>query len=120
MTVKFVTHSLNTGDITVMGHVTDIATVRGSKISRIGAVEGQEQKNPAAVHLNFEITTPVPATDASPEMLVWMMSVPDAVELGLQLLAMGIEDQPSPKIDEIRDRLSQLVAELDRTLQVSH
>jgi hypothetical protein len=118
MTVKFVTHVLNTGDITVMGHVTDVATVRGSTISRIGAVEGQEQKNPAAVHLNFEAITT--ANDNPPEMLVWMLSVPDAVELGLQLLAMGIEAQPSPGIDEIRDRLSQLVAELDRTLQVSH
>ncbi|GAB4377576.1 MAG: hypothetical protein Kow00121_27400 [Elainellaceae cyanobacterium] len=114
MTVKFVTHSLKIGDITVMGHVTDVATVRGSKISRIGAIEGQEQQNPAAVHLNFEdATTPT-------EMLVWILGVPDAVELGLQLLAMGIEDQPSPAIDDIRDRLSQLVAELDRTLQVSH
>ncbi len=114
MTVKFVTHSLETNDITVMGNVSDVATVRGNTISRIGAVEGQEQQNPAAIHLNFEMTHP------PNEMLVWMMSVPDAVELGLQLLAMGIEDQPSPKIDDVRDRLSQLIAELDRTLQVSH
>ncbi|WP_416668642.1 hypothetical protein [Egbenema bharatensis] len=114
MTVKFVTHALNTNDITVMGNVTDVATVRGNKISRIGAVEGQEQQNPAAIHLNFELV------HQPHEMLVWMLSLPDAVELGLQLLAMGIEDQPSPGIDEIRDRLSQLIAELDRTLQVSH
>jgi hypothetical protein len=114
MAVKFVTHSLRTNDITVMGNVTDVATVRGNKISRIGAVEGQEQQNPAAIHLNFELA------HQPNEMLVWVLNVPDAVELGLQLLAMGIEDQPSPGIDEIRDRLSQLIAELDRTLQVSH
>jgi len=114
MTVKFVTHTLNTGDITVMGHVDDVATVTGSKISRIGAVEGKEQENPAAIHVNFQVT------DKSDELLVWMLGLPDAIEIGLQLVAMGIEAQPSPKIDEIRDRLSQLVSELDRSLQVSH
>jgi len=114
MTVKFVTHSLNTGDITVMGHVNDVAIVKGSKISRIGAVEGQEQTNPAAVHVNFQVS------DNPDDLLVWMMGLPDAIEIGLQLVAMGIEAQPSPRIDEIRDRLSQLVSELDRTLQVSH
>lgn len=114
MTVKFVTHSLKTGDITVMGQVNDMATVRGSKISRLGAIEGQEQQNPAAIHINFE------ATNNSSEMLVWMLSLSDAVEIGLQLLAMGIEDQRSPGVGEISERLSQLVAELDRTLQVSH
>ncbi|MEB3359994.1 MAG: hypothetical protein VKK04_24925 [Synechococcales bacterium] len=114
MTVKFVTHALETSDITVMGQVKDVATVRGSKISRIGAVEGQEQQNPAAIHVNFE------GADQAAESLVWVLSVPDAVELGLQLLAMGIESQPSRDLDGVRDRLSQLVTELDRTLQTSH
>lgn len=114
MTVKFVTHSLTTGDITVMGHVNDVANVRGSKMSRIGAVEGQEQENPAAIHINFQMI------DNADDMLVLMLGLPDAIEIGLQLLAMGIEAQPSPPIDDIRDRLSQLVSELDRMLQVSH
>ncbi|MBN8563622.1 MAG: hypothetical protein J0L70_24085 [Leptolyngbya sp. UWPOB_LEPTO1] len=114
MTVKFVTHTLNTNDITVMGNVNDVATVRGSKISRIGAVEGQEQQNPATIHVNFQVT------NNPEEMLVLMMGLSDAIEIGLQLLAMGIEAEPSPKIDEVRDRLSQLVSELDRSLQVSH
>ena len=114
MTVKFVTHSLKTGDITVLGCVNDVATVRGRRISQIGAIEGQEQQNPAAIHLNFEMT------NNPDEMLVLMLSISDAIEMGLQLLAMGIENQPSLGIDEIRDRLSQLVEELDRTLQISH
>ncbi|HIK56371.1 MAG TPA: hypothetical protein IGS37_14570 [Synechococcales cyanobacterium M55_K2018_004] len=114
MTVKFVTHSLSTSDITVMGHVDDVTTVRGHTISRVGAVEGHEQDNPAAVHINFQ------KADNPEEMLVWMLALPDAIEIGLQLLAMGIEAQPSPKIAEVRDRLSQLVNELDRSLQVSH
>lgn len=114
MTVKFVTHTLNTNDITVMGNVNDVATVRGSKISRIGAVEGQEQQNPATIHVNFQVT------NNPEEMLVLMMGLSDAIEIGLQLLAMGIEAEPSPRIDEVRDRLSQLVSELDLSLQVSH
>ncbi len=116
MTVKYVTHSLNTGDITVMGNITDVVTAKGNKISRIGAIEGQEQQNPAAVHINLEIT----GGDSAAEMLVLILGLEDAVELGLQLLAMGIEDRPSPGVDEIRERLTQLVAELDQTLQVSH
>lgn len=114
MTVKFVTHSLNTGDISVMGKVNDVVTVRGSKISRIGAVEGQEQQNPAAIHVNFQ------ATNNPEEVLVVMLGLSDAIEIGLQLVAMGIEAQPSPPMDDVRDRLSQLVSELDRDLQVSH
>ncbi|MGG6293770.1 hypothetical protein ACQ4M4_05040 [Leptolyngbya sp. AN02str] len=114
MTVKFVTHTLNTGDITVMGQVSNVATVQGSKISRIGAVEGHEQENPAAIHVNFQISN-------NPEdLLVWMLGLADAIEIGLHLVAMGIEDQPSPHIEEVRDRLSQLVSELDRSLQVFH
>lgn len=114
MTVKFVTHTLNTGDITVMGNVSDVATVQGSKISRIGAVEGQEQQNPAAIHVNFQVT------NKPEDMLVLMLGLSDAIELGLQLVAMGIEAQPSPTLDDVRDRLSQLVSELDLDLQVSH
>jgi hypothetical protein len=113
MTVEFVTYPLSTDNITVMGQVNDVATVRGSKISRIGAVEGHEQETPAAIHLNFQLI------DHPEELLVWMLGLSDAIEIGLQLLAMGIEAQPSPAIDDVRDRLAQLVAELDCSLQVS-
>ncbi len=114
MTVTFVTHSLTTDDITVMGHVEDVTLVRGSKVSRIGTVEGHEQENPAMIHVNFQ------RVDQPEELVVWMLGLSDAIELGLQLLAMGIEAQPDPQIDQVRDRLSQLVSELDRSLQVSH
>lgn len=116
MTVKYVTHPLPTGDITIMGHVTDVATVRGKTISQIGAIVGQEQQNPAAVHVNLEIV----GSQQPADMLTLVFSLEDALELGLQLVAMGIENQPAPDIDDIRERLTQLVAELDRSLQVSH
>lgn len=114
MTVKFVTHVLPTHNITLMGQVNDVATVKGTKISRIGAVEGQEQQNPAAIHLNFEMA------ENSDDMFVIMLSPADAVEMGLQMVAMALEEQPHPNVNAIRDRISQLITELDRTLQVSH
>ncbi len=116
MTVKYVTHDLETSDITVMGHVEDAITVKGSKISRIGAIVGQEAANPAAVHLNLEVE---PHKTAS-EMLVLVFNQQDAVEIGLQLVAMGIEDNPTISIDDVKQRLGTVVAELDQTLQVTH
>lgn len=115
MTVKYVTRPLPTGDITIMGHVSDVATVRGKTISHIGAIVGQEQQNPAAVHVNLEIV----GSQHPADMLTLIFGLEDALELGLQLVAMGIEEQPAPAIDEIRERLAQLVAELNRSLQVS-
>lgn len=114
MTVKFVTHSLNTDTVTLVGHVNDVTAVRGTKISRIGAVEGKEKENPAAIHVNFQVV------DQPDDLLVMMIGLSDAVEVGLQLVAMGIDAQPSDKLDGIRDRLSELVNELDKSLQVSH
>ncbi|NJR61791.1 MAG: hypothetical protein HC769_24960 [Cyanobacteria bacterium CRU_2_1] len=55
MTVEYVTHLLKTGDITVMGHIEDVLTVTGQRVSLVGAIEGQEQQNPPAIHVNFEI-----------------------------------------------------------------
>lgn len=115
MTVKYVTHDLETSDITVMGHVEDTITVKGSKISRIGAIVGQEAHNPAAVHLNLEVE---PHKTAA-AMLVLCFSQQDAVEIGLQLVAMGIEDNPTIGIDDVKQRLSNLLTELDQTLQVT-
>jgi hypothetical protein len=116
MTIKYVTHDLETHDITVMGHVEDAITLKGSKISRIGAIVGQEAQNPAAVHLNLEVA---PHQTGS-EMLVLSFDLQDAVEIGLELVAMGIEDNPSISIDDVKQRLVALVAELDQTLQVTH
>lgn len=115
MTVKFVTHALSTGDITIMGRVADVATVRGKTISQIGAIVGQEQQHPAAVHLNLEVV----GSQQPANMLTLVFSLEDALELGLQLMAMAIENQPTPSIDQIQERLTQRLAELDRTLQVA-
>jgi len=117
MTVEYVTHLLDTRDITVLGHLEDVATVKGHRVSRVGAVEGQEQKNPPAIHVNFEIThkgeQPI-----TPEMLVLMFSPQDALELGKLLVAMAIEDKTSAEVAEIKEQLSRLVIDLQHSLQV--
>jgi hypothetical protein len=115
MTVHYVTHTLKTGDITIMGNIENTATVTGKNITRIGSIEGQEQQNPPAVHVNLEL-----AEGESRGSVVLSLSLPDAIEMGLQLVAMGIENNPHPDIEAVRDRLAQLVSELDQTLQVSH
>lgn len=115
MTVKYVTHDLSTSDITIMGKVENAIKVRGSSISRIGPIIGHEAQNPAEVHLNLEVE---PHQTAS-EMLVLSFTAQDAVEVGLQLLAMGVEDNPTIGIDVVKQRLTDLLAELDRTLKVT-
>ncbi len=112
MTVKFVTHEFKTDDVTVMGTVTDAAHLRGHKVSRIGAIEGQEVKNPAQIHVSFEVTN-------HPDQIVSLvLGVQDAVELGLLLIGVGIESQPGG-VKQICDRLTELTDELNKTLQVS-
>jgi hypothetical protein len=118
MTVEYVTHLLKTGDVTVMGHIEDVLTVTGQRVSRIGAIEGQEQQNPPAIHVNFEILKkgehPV-----TPEMLGFIFSPADALELGMLLVAMAIEDKTSADVAEIKDHLSQLVTDLQHDVKVA-
>lgn len=118
MTVEYVTHLLETGEVMVMGHVEDVLTVTGQRVSRVGAVEGQEQQNPPAIHVNFEILKkgehPV-----TPEMLVLAFTPSDALELGMLLVAMAIEDKTSAEVSEIKNHLSRLVADLQQTVQVA-
>lgn len=115
MTVHYVTHTLKTDDITIMGNISNTATVTGRTITRIGAIEGQEQQNPPAVHVNLEL-----AEGEDRGSVILSLSLPDAIEMGIQLVAMGIENNPHPDIEAMRDRLAHLVSELDQTLQVSH
>ncbi len=119
MTVEYVTHLLETGEVMVMGHVEDVLTVTGQRVSRVGAVEGQEQQNPPAIHVNFEILKkgehPV-----TPEMLVLAFTPADALELGMPLVAMAIEDKTAAEVSEIKEHLFRLVADLQQTVQVAH
>jgi hypothetical protein len=77
-----------------MGNIANTATVTGRTITRIGAIEGQEQQNPPAVHVNLEL-----AEGEARGSVVLSLSLPDAIEMGLQLVAIGIEDNPQPDID---------------------
>jgi len=81
-------------------------------------VAGQEQQNPPAIHVNFEILKkgehPV-----TPEMHVLALSPSDALELGILLVAMAIEDKTSTEVSETKDHLSQLVVDRQQTMQVA-
>jgi len=118
MTVEYVTHLLETGEVMVMGHVEDVLAMTGQRVSRVGAIEGQEQQNSPAIHVNFEILKkgehPI-----TPEMLVLAFTPSDALELGMLLVAMAIEDKASAEVSEIKNHLSRLVADLQQTVQVA-
>lgn len=118
MTVEYVTHLLETGEVTVMGHIEDALTVTGQRVSRLGAVQGQEQKTPPAIHVNFEILKQG-EPQKTPEMITLAFCPADALELGMLLVAMAIEDKTSSEVSEIKERLSQLVADLQKSVQVS-
>jgi hypothetical protein len=118
MTVEYVTHLLTTGDVMVMGHIEDVLTVTGQRVSRVGAVEGQEQQNPPAIHVNFEILKKG-EQPVTPEMLVLAFSPSGALDLGMLLVAMAIEDKTSADVVEIKDHLSQLVTDLQHDVKVT-
>jgi len=118
MTVKYVTHLLKTGDVMVTGHIEDALTVTGQRVSRVGAVEGQEEKSPPVIHVNFEILKKG-AHPITPEMLGLIFSLADALELGMLLVAMAIEDKTSADVAEIKDHLSQLVTALQHEVKVA-
>ncbi|HIK14072.1 MAG TPA: hypothetical protein IGS53_02035 [Leptolyngbyaceae cyanobacterium M33_DOE_097] len=115
MPVQSVTHLLETGEIMVMGHVEDVLTVTGQRVSRVDAVAGQEQPNPSAIHVNFEILKkgehPV-----TPKILVLALSPSDVLELGILLVATAIEDKTSTEVSETKEHLSQRVVDLQQTM----
>ncbi|MFE4106887.1 hypothetical protein [Almyronema epifaneia] len=117
MTVKSVTRSLQTSDITVMSNVTSIQ-VRGSKITKIGAMAGQAGETAAStaasIYIDLEVSQKqsLPAVLGSTEELGLILSSKDAVELGLLLVAMGQEGQSSEQVAATLTRLSQLMAEV--------
>jgi hypothetical protein len=119
MTVEYVTHLLKTGEVSVIGHIEDVLTVTGQRVSRVGAVEEQAPQNPPVIHVNFDILRkgehPV-----TPDTLILALSPSDALELGTLLVAMAIEDKTAAEVSQIKEHLSQLVHDLQQSVQVAH
>ncbi len=113
MTTKLVTRPLKTGELTAMSNVTSI-TVTGHQVSIIEVESESEKEDTSAVHLTFEVEHPqkLPSLLATAEELGLIMERDDAVEIGMSLLAMAMEDKTPAEIEAIKQRLSKMIAEL--------
>lgn len=114
MNSKLLSRTVKTGDITVMSNVTSV-TVVGTKVSRVEEIPGHEQESPSAVHIDFEVKQPshLPAVLEDTEVLGMILQLEDAVELGLLLVAMGLEHKTPEQVAEITARLNRLVKEFE-------
>ncbi|MDJ0569860.1 MAG: hypothetical protein QNJ53_12540 [Pleurocapsa sp. MO_192.B19] len=129
MTTKLVTHPLKTGKLTAMSNVTSI-TVTGHQVSILEDEPEPGKKDRSAVHLTFygergselrsisnrrgdvEHPQKLPSLLATAEELGLIMDRDDAVEIGLSLLAMAMEDKTAAEIEAVQTRLAKAIAEL--------
>ena len=110
MTTTLLTHDLQTDDITVMSNLTSI-TVVGSKISSLDDPQVSSRDSSSTVHLDFDVKEPTPSSGVldSTETLGMIFKQGDAINLGLWLIAMGMEHKTSDDVDAIVSRLTQLL-----------
>jgi hypothetical protein len=113
MTTKLVTHTLKTGKLTAMSNVTSI-TVTGHQVSILEDQPEPGQEDRSAIHLTFEVEHPqkLPSLLATAEELGLIMKRDDAIEIGLSILSMAMEDKTPAEIESIKQRLSTMIAEL--------
>ena len=113
MKTQLLTRSIKTGDITLTSNLTSI-TVNGARISRVEEIPGQEQENPSTIYLDLVVQEPTKrhddVLDATEEVDI-VLNLEDAVELGLMLVALGMEHRSDQDVSEVMSRLSQLVTE---------
>ncbi|WP_227500080.1 hypothetical protein [Synechococcus sp. PCC 7335] len=107
---QLLTQALKTGDITVISNVTSVTAV-GTKVARVEEIAGHEQESPSAVHVDFKVKQPshLPAVLEDTESLGLILQLEDAVELGLLLVAMGMEHKSPDEIEKLTARLSNLI-----------
>ena len=112
MKTKLFTQELKTSDITVTSNVTSV-TVNGTRISRVEEIPGQERENPSSIYIDFTVEHPIKLHDVleATEEVDLILNLEDAVELGLLMVAMGMEHKTDDDIAAIMSRLSKLIAE---------
>lgn len=116
MKTMSVSHKLQTGDIKLLSNLTSV-TANANRISRIEAVEGRETKYPAAIHIDLEVEPRqehLPSVLGNTEELDLVIGLNDAVEIGLLLLAMGLENKSEFEANEVFKRLFELACEFHR------
>ena len=113
MTTKLITHPLKTGKLTAESNVTSI-NVTGHQVSILEEQLETGQKDRSAVHLTFDVEHPqkLPSLLSTAEELGLIMEREDAIEIGLSILSMAMEDKTPAEIETIQKRLSSMIAEL--------
>ncbi len=112
MKPKLFTRSIKTSDITVSSNLTSI-TVNGARISRVEEIPGQEQANPSTIYVDLMVKTPTPTHDVleGTQEVDLVLNLDDAVELGLLLVALGMEHKTDQEIAQLESRLTQMIAD---------
>jgi hypothetical protein len=111
MSTKALTRSLQTGDMTVMSNNTSV-TVTGSRVSKIGPSE-HSPKPQSCIHLNLNVKKQEgqPCVLEATEELGLILCPEDAIEMGMMLVAMGLEAKGEEEVATITQRINALVEE---------
>lgn len=107
-------YELETGDIEVMSNLTSI-TANVHRISRLEAVKGKKTESPAKVYLDLKVQPHpehLPSVLGETEELDLVLSPEDALEIGILMVAMGLEDKSQLEVDGIFKRLFEITCEL--------
>lgn len=109
-----VSHELKTGDIQLLSNLTSV-TANASRISRLNAVKEKGINDPASIHIDFKVKPHVehlPSVLGETEELDLVLSVDDALQIGVMLVAMGLEDKSQLEVDEVFKQLFELTCKL--------
>ncbi|MEM1241663.1 MAG: hypothetical protein AAGI45_17645 [Cyanobacteria bacterium P01_H01_bin.26] len=111
-TKQLLTQDLATSEITVISNHASV-TVAGTKVARVEEIPGYEQENPSMVHVDFKVKNPShqPEVLDNTEDLGLILELNDAVDLGLLLVAMGMEHKTPEEIEATMMQLSKLIDE---------
>ena len=109
-----ISRELKTGDLTVMSNLTSV-TANASRISRLNAVKGKDVTDPASIRVDLKVKPHLehlPSVSGETEELDLVLNVDDALQIGVMLVAMGLEDKSQLEIDEVFKRLFEITCEL--------
>lgn len=112
MKTKLYTQALKTGAITLTSNVTTV-TANATRMSRVEAVPGHEMESPSSIYIDLTVQQPVKLHDVleATEEVDLILNLEDAVELGLLMVAMGMEQKTDTEVTATLARLSQLISD---------
>jgi hypothetical protein len=114
MTTKLQTMPLQTKEMTLMSNNTSIKVI-GHKISKLIDQDEKQQNVSSSIHLTFDVKKEEksPCILNNPEELGFIINPKDAIEIGLSLIAMGMDFHNEITLEEIKGRLAQISAEIE-------